>query len=118
MILLFFSYFVFSYRKGKWCKVCVPWAMGVQFHDSLSDSMLGGYKSCTDLGKKIPSKRICLYFSSFSLPSKCAKPPPSLVKLFLVKCQNLTCLIFLLENKGSVCILLVFPLHQSYKALV
>lgn len=91
---------------------------GVQFHDLLSGSILGGYESHTDLGKKIPSERICLYFSSFSLPSRCAKPPSSLVKSFLVKSQNLTCLIFLLENVGSVCILLVFPLHQSYRALL
>lgn len=114
MILLFLSFCVFSYGKGKWCEVCVPWAME-------SSSMICFLAACwgvISFGKKIPSKSICLYFSSFSLASRCAKPLSSLVKCFLVKYQNSTCLFFLLENIGSVCIFLVFPLHRSYKALV
>lgn len=76
--------------EGKMTWGVCPLGYRVPFSDLLFGSMLTGYESCTDLGKNFPSKKICLYVSSFLLFSRCAKSLSSLVKWFLLKCQNLT----------------------------
>lgn len=91
-------------------------SLGLQtpVRDLFSGSKAGGLLSWPDLGKKIQSERICLGFIFVSLPSRCAKPPSSLVKCFQWSVR--ACLMFVLEKAGSACIPLVLPLHQSHRA--